>query len=90
MKNLDKIKEAQRSEIDEESEMEVGLRVRRGKDWMWGDQDGNGTGTVIGHKSRTHSKYQCNNNVYKEVKFYNTLIISLLKQVISHMCNFCV
>lgn len=49
---IDKIKEAQRSEIDEESEMEVGLRVRRGKDWMWGDQDGNGTGTVIGHKSR--------------------------------------
>lgn len=32
--------------------MEVGLRVRRGPDWMWGDQDGFGTGTVIGHKSR--------------------------------------
>lgn len=32
--------------------MEVGLRVRRGKDWMWGDQDEFGTGTVIGHKSR--------------------------------------
>lgn len=39
--------------------MEVGLRVRRGKDWMWGDQDGNGTGTVIGHKSRGKFFFYC-------------------------------
>ena len=25
----------------------IGMRVVRGDDWQWGDQDGNGEGTVI-------------------------------------------
>ncbi|XP_076103028.1 uncharacterized protein LOC143072110 [Mytilus galloprovincialis] len=60
---IQRLREQQRNEIDEESEMEVGLRVRRGPDWMWGDQDGFGTGTVIGHKSRGYVrvKWDCGN-----------------------------
>lgn len=27
----------------------LGSRVRRGRDWQWGNQDNMGTGTVIGH-----------------------------------------
>jgi len=27
----------------------VGSRVRRGPDWKWNDQDGEGPGTIIGH-----------------------------------------
>lgn len=27
----------------------VGTRVRRGRDWHYGNQDSNGVGTVIGH-----------------------------------------
>lgn len=29
-----------------------GCRVRRGKDWKWGAQDGNGVGTVVEHKGK--------------------------------------
>ena len=25
----------------------TGVRVRRGKDWKWGEQDGNGPGTTV-------------------------------------------
>ena len=25
---------------------EIGVRVKRGRDWKWGDQDGNGMGTT--------------------------------------------
>lgn len=33
--------------------VEVGDRVKRGRDWKWGNQDGNGIGTVIAqHESR--------------------------------------
>jgi hypothetical protein len=28
---------------------EIGCRVRRGPDWQFNNQDGNGPGTVIGH-----------------------------------------
>ena len=27
----------------------VGTRVRRGQDWIYGNQDSNGLGTVVGH-----------------------------------------
>ncbi|XP_053385803.1 uncharacterized protein LOC128550572 [Mercenaria mercenaria] len=27
----------------------IGERVRRGRNWNWGDQDGNGVGTIVGH-----------------------------------------
>lgn len=27
----------------------LGSRVRRGRDWQWGDQDMFGSGTVVGH-----------------------------------------
>jgi hypothetical protein len=30
----------------------IGSRVVRGKDWKWGDQDGNAPGTVVGHKQK--------------------------------------
>lgn len=30
------------------SRMLVGRRVRRGRDWKWGDQDGNGLGIIVG------------------------------------------
>lgn len=33
----------------------LGSRVKRGRDWQWGDQDKYGPGTVIGHsKNGTH------------------------------------
>ena len=46
------------SEIEEEDDIyqerdtnmpPLGTRVKRGRDWKWGDQDINGPGTVIGH-----------------------------------------
>lgn len=33
----------------------LGSRVKRGRDWIWNDQDGYGPGTVIIH--RTDGKY---------------------------------
>ena len=30
----------------------VGTRVRRGPDWKWKNQDGQGAGTVVGHGTR--------------------------------------
>ncbi|XP_062596397.1 uncharacterized protein LOC134257816 [Saccostrea cucullata] len=30
----------------------IGTRVRRGKDWEWGDQDSNEVGTVVGHSTQ--------------------------------------
>lgn len=30
----------------------LGSRVRRGRDWQWGDQDMFGPGTVVGHSKR--------------------------------------
>lgn len=30
----------------------VGTRVRRGPDWEWKNQDGQGAGTVVGHSKR--------------------------------------
>ncbi|XP_077977091.1 uncharacterized protein LOC144432699 [Glandiceps talaboti] len=41
---------------DDDDDLEIegypylGARVRRGKDWKWGLQDGNGPGTVVKHK----------------------------------------
>ncbi|XP_070574611.1 uncharacterized protein [Ptychodera flava] len=41
-------------EDDDDLELEgyptLGARVRRGRDWKWGNQDGNGVGTVVKHK----------------------------------------
>ena len=31
----------------------IGTRVRRGPDWKWQNQDGGGSGTVIGHSNRS-------------------------------------
>ncbi|OWF46887.1 HERC2-like protein 3 [Mizuhopecten yessoensis] len=36
----------------EDGPIPVGTRVRRGRDWVWDDQDDNMAGTVIGHKQR--------------------------------------
>ncbi|XP_033749308.1 uncharacterized protein LOC117333997 [Pecten maximus] len=36
----------------EEGPLPVGTRVRRGRDWIWDDQDDNMAGTIIGHKQR--------------------------------------
>ncbi|XP_060066674.1 uncharacterized protein LOC132546961 [Ylistrum balloti] len=36
----------------EEGPLPVGTRVRRGRDWVWDDQDDNMAGTIIGHKQR--------------------------------------
>ena len=30
----------------------VGTRVRRGPDWKWKNQDGQGAGTIVGHGTR--------------------------------------
>ena len=35
------------SEVQVLRTAEVGLRVRRGPDWSWGNQDGGGPGTTI-------------------------------------------
>lgn len=34
----------------------IGTRVRRGPDWKWQNQDGGGSGTVIGHSRRSKKK----------------------------------
>lgn len=36
----------------EDGPLPVGTRVRRGRDWIWDDQDDNMAGTIIGHKQR--------------------------------------
>ncbi|XP_053389707.1 uncharacterized protein LOC128552690, partial [Mercenaria mercenaria] len=51
---LEKMIESQRNidfykECDDKRYPEIGKRVRRGRNWMWGDQDSNGVGTIIGH-----------------------------------------
>lgn len=30
----------------------LGSRVRRGRDWQWGDQDKFGPGTIVGHSKK--------------------------------------
>ncbi|XP_060585546.1 uncharacterized protein LOC132741412 [Ruditapes philippinarum] len=37
----------------------IGCRVRRGRDWMWADQDNGGPGTVVGHLYDELRKYWC-------------------------------
>lgn len=55
-------------EIDDEQDLykerdpnmpPLGSRVKRGRDWQWGDQDKYGPGTVIGH-SKNGKDYSFN------------------------------
>lgn len=32
--------------------LQLGSRVKRGRDWRWGDQDMLGPGTVVGHSTK--------------------------------------
>lgn len=56
-----------KEEIEKEKETEfqekylhmpkIGTRVRRGQDWKWKNQDGQGPGTVVGHSKRSKKHY---------------------------------
>lgn len=56
-----------KEEIEKEKETEfqekylhmpkIGTRVRRGRDWKWKNQDGQGPGTVVGHSERSKKHY---------------------------------
>ncbi|XP_053390795.1 uncharacterized protein LOC128553645 [Mercenaria mercenaria] len=37
----------------------IGSRVKRGRDWRWGNQDKGGPGTIIGHSYDELKKYWC-------------------------------
>ena len=46
----------------------IGMRVRRGPEWKWGEPDGNGPGTVIKDRGRgfVEIQWDCGNvGIYK-------------------------
>ena len=67
----------------------IGTRVKRGADWKWGNEDGYGPGTIVGHKD--NGRCQCIMPAPLKIEFSNSrcsLVTSTYSITLSKFCLF--